>query len=185
MKLAFSTMSKSGLRSFRWGQLPQRHDRLRTWLKLVLCQSGLLQSGPSTAQNRWRGNRLSLRNVVVSVCSGIRDYFVQEAVQALAESRGNFEDPFVPSDHEHLSRAVVNRRAAAATAQMPLNLLAHLDRGVSVHVLGEVGDYSFAANHGFDPFQRSQTETFGFAKLGVSASRSMRRARCSRVLTST
>src|SRR6266852_4060143 len=118
-----------------------------------------------------------------SVCFRIRDYFVQEAVQALAESCGNFEDTFVPGDHEHFSRAVVNRGAAAATPQMPLNLLAHLDRGVSVHVFGEVGDYRFAANHGFDPFQRSQTETFGFAKLGVSASRSMRRARCSRVLT--
>src|SRR5712691_3964563 len=123
----------------------------------------------------------------VSFCGSmrfrIREHLVQEAVQSLAESSGDFEDTLVPGDHEHLSRAVVNCRAAAATPQMPLDLLAHLDTGVSIHVFGEVGDYRFAANHGFDPFQRSQMETLGFAKIGVSASRSMRRARCSRVLT--
>src|SRR5258708_26808490 len=104
-------------------------------------------------------------------------------MQPLAESGGKFEDPFVPGDHEHLSRAVVNRRAAAATAQMPLNLLAHLGRGVSVYVLREMGDYRFAANHGFDPFQRSHMETLGFANSGVRNSRIIRRARCSRVFT--
>jgi hypothetical protein len=70
-----------------------------------------------------------------SVCFRIRDYFVQETVQALAESCGNFEDALITSDHEHLPRAVVNRRAAAATAKMPLNLLAHLGRGVSIDIL--------------------------------------------------
>src|SRR6266852_8705916 len=113
----------------------------------------------------------------------LRNRLVQKTVQALAEPGGKLEDTLVPGDDEHFSCAVVNRRAAAATTQMALNLLAHLGCGVPIHVLGEVGDYRFAANHGFDPFQRSQTETFGFAKLGVSASRSMRRARCSRVLT--
>src|SRR5713226_1066000 len=114
---------------------------------------------------------------------GIRDHLIQEAVQTLAESGRKFEDPFVPGDHEHLPRAVVNRRASSATAEMALNLLAHLDRGVSVHVFGEMSDYRFAANHGFDPFQCSQTETFGFAKIGESDSLIMRRARCSLVFT--
>jgi hypothetical protein len=59
--------------------------------------------------------------------SRIRDHVVQKAMQSFAESSGNFEDPLVTGDDEHLSRAVVNRRAASATAQMPFNLLAHLD----------------------------------------------------------
>ena len=66
---------------------------------------------------------------------------------------------------------------------MSLNFLAHLDRGVSIDILREMGNYRFASNHGFDPFQRSQMETLGFANSGVRNSRIIRRARCSRVFT--
>src|SRR5258708_8842979 len=111
------------------------------------------------------------------------EHLVQEAMQALAESGWKFEDALVPGDDEHLAGTVVNRRAPATTAEMPLNFLAHLGRNVPIRVFGEVGNYRFAANHGFDPFQRSQMETLGFANTGVSDSRSIRRARWSRVFT--
>jgi len=63
-----------------------------------------------------------------------------------------------------------------ATPQMFLDLLTHFWRGIPIEIAREIGDYRFAANHGFIPFQRSQTDTFGSANIGVSASRSMRRA---------
>jgi hypothetical protein len=82
-----------------------------------------------------------------SMCFRIRQHLVQEAVQSLAEPSGNLKSTLIAGDYEHLSCAVVNRRATAAPPQMALNLVVHLGRGVSIHVFREVGDYRFAANH--------------------------------------
>jgi len=46
----------------------------------------------------------------------IRDHLLQEGAQALAKSCGNFEDPLVPADDQHLARAVGHCRAAVAAA---------------------------------------------------------------------
>lgn len=57
----------------------------------------------------------------------------------------------------------------------PLNQ-ADFERRVSIEVIAKIVDYLFAADHGFIPFQCSQTEACGFAKTGASASRSIRLA---------
>jgi hypothetical protein len=70
-----------------------------------------------------------------------------------------------------------------APPEMLLDLLTHFKRCFSVEVGGEIGDYRFAANHGFIPFQRSHIEPFGFAKIGDNDSRIISRARCKRIFT--
>lgn len=102
---------------------------------------------------------------------------IDERVQSLAVAHRNFECPFVSDNHQHLPRAVVDRGAAAATAKMLLDLLTHLGRDLPVEVVREIGDYCFAADHGFFPFKRSQNEIFGLPNAGVRHSRIISRAR--------
>jgi hypothetical protein len=104
-------------------------------------------------------------------------------MQSVAEASWNLEDALVSGNHQHFARAVVDRSATMATAQMLLDLPTHFQRGVSIEVSGEIRDYRFAANHGFIPFQRSQIECLGFAKIGDSDSRIISRARCKRIFT--
>jgi hypothetical protein len=79
---------------------------------------------------------------------GIRDHSLQEAVQSFLISIWNLEDTLVSRNDQHLPGGVIDRIATAATAQMPLDLLAHLDRGFTIQVSREIGDYRFAANPG-------------------------------------
>jgi len=64
-----------------------------------------------------------------------------------------------------------------AATKMLLNLLAHLGRDLTVEVVRKIGDYRFAADHGFVPFKRSQKEVFGFPNTGANDSRIINRAR--------
>lgn len=104
-------------------------------------------------------------------------------MQSRTEPGRNLECAFVADDDQHLACAVVHGAAAVAMAEMTFDHATQLRRHIPVHIIREVCNYRLAANHGLTPFQRSHTETLGFAKIGLSASRIMRRARCSRVFT--